>query len=428
MKIMKFTIALLLVHILAGCDSIHHDEKEHDDHDHGAVEKEQVSESKNNAGRFDAFAGLDLGSADQHPEGEIIFSLEQQALVDFATVAAVQRQMRSSLEATGALQASSGGQAMVAAPVSGYLATLETPFPSFGDAVSVGDILVKIVPRLDGEKDPASLDLQVRRSSSSHQLASKELVRLEALFKQGVVPERRVQAARKEEQVAKAELDSAMQRLKQSSSRPDKNNGATTLAVTSPVAGSLDGVYVTPGAYLQEGDPLFHVVNTETLRLEIQVPEADIARLINPQGAWFTVDGFDAPFHIDLAKGDRLVAAGSVVDPQTRTVPLVFEFPNVDNKLRIGMFARANIVVGEPRETIAIPSAAVQEDGGLAVVYVQIHDDAFERRVVELGIRDGDFMEVKRGIKQGEKVVTKGSYLIQLAASGPQEADDGHGH
>lgn len=424
MKIIRLGIVLFLVTLLSGCDLA----QKHDEDDHGVVEKEQAKDSENLSRHNDAFTDLDLGMADKHPEGEIIFSLEQQSLVDFATVAAVMQEMRSSIEATGILQPSPAGLAIVAAPVSGYLTTLETPFPSFGDAVNIGDILVKIVPRLGGETDPASLDLQVRRSSSSHQLASKELSRLETLLIQGVVPERRVQEARKEEQVAQAELDSARQRFKQSSSRPDKNNGAATLAVTSPVAGSLDGVYVTPGAYLQEGDQLFQVINTEKLRLEIRVPEADIASLINPRGAWFTVDGFDTSFHINLAKGDRLVASGSIVDPQSRTVPLVFEFPNIDNKLRIGMFARVHVIVGETREAIAIPTAAVQEHKGLAVVYVQSHDDAFARRVVELGIRDGDFVQVKSGIKPGEKVVTRGSYLIQLAASGPQEAGHGHGH
>ncbi len=428
MKIMNLAIVVLLFNLLVACDMGQQDTEEDSNDNHAAVEKEPFHAGENKSAPIDAFASLNLGAADKHPEGDIIFSLEQQSLVDFATVTAVKQQMRSSIEATGSLQASSGGQAMVAAPVSGYLATLETPFPSFGDRVNPGDILVKIVPRLDGEKDPASLDLQVRRSSSSYQLANKELVRLQFLFEQGVVSERRVQAALKEEQIAKAELDSAKQRFKQSSSRPDKANGATTLAVTSPVVGILDGVYVTPGAYLQEGDALFHVVNTEKLRLAIQVPEADIARLINPQGAWFTVDGFDAPFHVDLAKGDRLLASGSIVDPQTRTVPLVFEFPNVDSQLRIGMFARVNVIVGEAKEAIAIPAAAVQEYGGLAVVYVQSHDDAFERRIVELGICDGDAIEVKRGIEMGDKVVTRGSYLIQLAASGPQEVSDGHGH
>ncbi len=86
------------------------------------------------------------------------------------------------------------------------------------------------------------------------------------------------------------------------------------------------------------------------------------------------------------------------------------------------------MVIGEKKETVAIPTSAVQEYNGLAVVYVQFHDDAFERRVVNLGIQDGDFVEVKKGLKAGDKVVTKGAYLIQLAASGPQVAGHGHAH
>lgn len=432
MKIIKPGIIIfIIILMLAGCDLAHEQHgNEHDDgHDHGAVENDRTQDTaENNSGHNDAFGGLELGTEEEQPAGKIIFSLEQQQLVDFATVAATKREMSSSLKATGVIQAASYGQTIVTAPVSGYLAILETPFPRFGDTVAAGDIMAKIVPSLNGDTDPATLDLEVRRSRSNHQLAGKKLIRLEALFEQGVVPERRVQEARKEEQVAKAELVSAEQRLKQYRSPTEKNNGANALKVTSPINGILDGVYVTPGAYLQEGDALFHVVNTKTLRLEARIPEADIARLMNPRGAWFTVDGFDSPFQIDLARGDRLIALGSVVDSQTRTVPLVFEFPNIDNKLRIGMFARVNVITGVTREAVAIPATAAQEYGGLAVVYVQSHSDAFERRVVDLGIRDGDFVEVKSGINPGEKVVTRGSYLIQLAASGPQEAGHGHAH
>jgi RND family efflux transporter MFP subunit len=183
-----------------------------------------------------------------------------------------------------------------------------------------------------------------------------------------------------------------------------------------------------PGAYLREGDALFHVVNTDTLRLEVKIPEADIARLINPQGAWFTVDGYDKPFQIDFTRGDRLIAMGNVIDPQTRTLPLIFEFRNTENLLRVGMFARAHVIIGEPRESIAVPVSAVQEHNGMSVVYVQHHEDAFERRVVALGIRDGDFVEVRKGIHADENVVAIGAYLIQLAASGPQEAGHGHAH
>lgn len=430
MKIIHFGLIILIVNVLAGCDLAHRliEHKHGESHDHGVTEKEQpINNDQCNSGHRDAFGGLDLNMEDEHPEGEILFSKEQQGLVDFAAVTATKREMRSSIKATGVLQAASYGQAIVTAPVSGYLAKLETPFPRFGDTVATGDLLVKIVPSLNGDTDPASLDLEVRRSRSSHQLASNELIRVEDLFRQGVVPERRVQEARKEAQIAKAELVSAKQRLKQYQ-RPEKQSGDSALKVTSPIDGILDGVYVTSGAYLQEGDALFHVVNTDTLRLEVKIPEADVARLTNPQGAWFTVDGFDKPFQVDLAKGDRLIAVGSTIDRQTRTVPLVFEFLNTENALRVGMFAQVNVVIGEPRESIAIPASAVQEHNGMSVVYIQTHKDAFERRVVNLGIRDGGFIEIKKGILPGENVVTIGAYLIQLAASGPQIAGHGHAH
>lgn len=430
MNIIKFGLIALTIIILAGCDQAHHPgEDNHEGHDHEMTEK-QLSQSTDSheSQHSDAFGGIDLDMEEEHPAEEIIFSEEQQRLVDFAVVTASKKKIRSSLQATGVIQASSYGQTIVTAPVSGYLATLETPFPRFGDNVSTGDIIAEIIPSLNDDSDPATLDLEVRRTRSGHQLAVNELTRVETLFKQGIVPEKRVQEARKEEQVANAELTSAEQRLKQFQSRPETKNDDTSLKVTSPINGTLDGVYVTPGVYLQEGDVLFHVVNTDILRLEVKIPEADVARLINPQGAWFIVDGFDTPFHIDLAKGGRLIAIGSVIDPQTRTIPLVFEFPNTDNALRMGMFAKVNVVIGEPKESIAIPASAIQEYTGLSVVYVQFHADAFERRVVNLGIRDGDFVEVKKGLLANEKVVTKGAYLIQLAASGPQEAGDGHAH
>ncbi len=431
MNIKRLGIIALFIFFLAGCDLAHRfSEDEHDkSHDHGATAKKQTGNV--DAGNFrheDAFGGLELDMEDGHPEGEIVFSVEQQGLVDFATVSATKKEMRSSLPATGVIQASSYGQTIVTAPVSGYLAALDIPFPRFGDKVRTGDVIAKIVPSLNGDSDPASLDLAVQKARSGYQLAKKELVRVEALFEQGIVPEKRLQEAIKEEQVARAELTSAEQRFKQYQSRPEKHNGDTALKVTSPIDGILDGVYVTPGAYLREGDALYHVVNTETLRLEVKIPEADVARLINPRGAWFTVDGFDIPFQIDLAKGHRLIAMGNVIDPQTRTVPLIFEFPNTDNALRMGMFARVHVITGEPRESIAIPASAVQEHNGMSVVYVQTHKDAFERRVINLGIRDGSFIEVKKGIYPGENVVTTGAYLVQLAASGPQVAGHGHAH
>ncbi|TBV80703.1 MAG: efflux RND transporter periplasmic adaptor subunit [Desulfobulbaceae bacterium] len=380
----------------------------------------------------DAFAVLDLAAAvHEHPEGQINFTVEQQQMVDFAVVTVEKSELYFSLPVFGTLKAAAGREANIRAPVSGYLSSSKDGFPRFGDKISKGGGLVKIVPSLGEETDPASLDLEVRRSRANYQLAGKELDRLEILLGQGAVSEQMVQEARRTEQVAQAEHDAAISRFKRYFTRPreGKSSEAAALVVSSPITGILDGVYVTPGAYLQEGDTLFHVVDTSWLQLTARIPEADISRLLNPRGAWFTVDGFVAPFKIDLEQhGDRLVTLGSVVDPGSRTVPLVFEFPNVDNKLRIGMFAQVNVIVGETREAIAVPVAALQRVGGLSVVYVQTGSETFERRMVRLGVRDRDLVEIKDGVSLGEKVVTRGSYFVQLAAVGAQEIGHGHAH
>ncbi len=450
MSSLKFAATLLALALLAGCDFGHsHEDGGHgEEHDHGATENTSGHAEEHGHGdahahddgqahgnegmaHRDAFGGLDELDGlfeEDHAGATITFTREQQRQVDFATAEAQQRQMRPSLAVTGILKATGGGEAHVVAPVSGYLAPSDAPFPRFGDHVQKGQALLKIVPRIGGEVDPASLELALSRARSTHQLAVQELKRLEELLELEAVPARRVAEAQKEEKVARAEMEAAKRRLNQYRARPGSNAEAAAITVPSPINGKLDGVFVTPGAYLQEGAPLFHVIDTERLRLEARIPEPDIGRLTNPRGAWFEAEGFDAPFEIDLEKGDRMIALGSKVDPRSRTVPLVFEFPNVKGQLRIGMFVRAHVLIGEEREAIGIPVAAIEENAGQAVAYVQRDPETFERRILTLGIRDGEYVEVLSGLSAGESVVTQGSYLVQLAASGPQEAGHGHAH
>lgn len=424
LKLVKITAILSALWILASCGFAHSQEEKNT---HGN------ETARVNKGEFhrDAFGGLaELGGLveDAPSAGTITFSVEQQRQVEFAIAEARPQRLRSSLEVTGILKAAGDGEAHVVAPVSGYLAPSEASFPRFGDRVKKGQALLKVVPRIGGEADPASLELALSRARFTHQLAAQELERLGKLVQLEAVPTRRVAEAQKEEKVARAELDAAQRRMKQYQTRPENDAGATAMTVASPINGKLDGVFVAPGAYLQEGAPLFHVVDIERLRLEARIPEPDIGRITNPSGAWFEVEGFDSPFEVDLDKGDRMIALGNVVDPRSRTVPLVFEFPNPDGKLRIGLFVRARVLVGEARNAIAIPFTAIKENGGQPVVYLQRGPESFERRTLTLGIRDGEYVEVVSGLSAGDQVVTQGSYLVQLAASGPQKAGHGHAH
>ena len=114
-----------------------------------------------------------------------------------------------------------------------------------------------------------------------------------------------------------------------------------------------------------------------------------------------------------------------MVDPATRTLPVIFEFAP-DTQLPIGMAVQAQVFAGGARDAVAIPASSVLDEGGMAVVFVQAGGESFERQTVRLGAREGDWVEVLDGLTPGQRVVSRGAYLLKLASL--QTGEIGHGH
>lgn len=385
-------------------------------------------------GTYRVFPDQDSAAAAQPPEeeagDEISFLKEQQWKVEFATAEIAARKLRASVAATGLIKARKDGEALIGAPTAGHLLATEA-FPRIGTRVSASQPLAIILPRVAGEQvDVASLDLAVQRARSEHEFAARERKRLEQLVTQRAASQRALNEAENQERVAKAELVAATERL----ARYQRTLGSegvaesTGIKVRSPIAGTLAEILVAAGSYVEEGDPMFHVIDTARLWLEANVAEADLGRLPQPQGAWFTVEGFERTFAIDPAAGGQVVAFGKVVDPVRRTVPLVFEFPNPDGLLRVGMFAEVRVWAGQSVDDLAIPASAIVDEAGQDVAYAMRGGESFERRVLRLGIRDGDYVQVLTGLEPGERIVIRGAYLVRLAGASPAAAGHGHAH
>lgn len=356
----------------------------------------------------------------------ISFLLEQQWQVDFALETVRQHTLQESIAATGVVRARSDGKAQIHAPTAGHLLTSGTAFPHTGMAVKQGQILAVIAPHLAGNADFASLELAVQKARLQYQFTVHERKRLEDLFEQKAAPEHRVAEARKEEAIAKAELEAAQRRLAQYQIlSPDKFAG---VPVRTPIDGIVAQVHVVPGSYLEVGEALFQVVQPDRLWLEARIAEADLGRLRNPTAAWFEVAGFAQPFRIKPEQGGRRVAFSKVIDAVSRTTPLIFEFPNPNQVLRIGMFAQVHVLMGKEVNDIAIPRSALVDHNGQTVVYVLLGGESFERRIVQLGIRDGNYVQVRKGLTVGERIVTRGAYLVHLAAASPAVSGEGHVH
>jgi multidrug efflux pump subunit AcrA (membrane-fusion protein) len=122
----------------------------------------------------------------------------------------------------------------------------------------------------------------------------------------------------------------------------------------------------------------------------------------------------------------RLVFVGIQVDTATRTVPLIYEVKNPENRLRIGQSVNLFVETSRAEDTLAIPSAAIVEEDGRPIAFVQAGGETFQKRDLTLGIRDGGWVQVLSGITEGERVVTKGAYAVRLASV--SSAIPAHGH
>lgn len=394
-----------------------------------SLESDDISDV-HDLGVVTVFEDLNAALAEEYEEeeeGEISFLKEQQWPLGFASEEVAELPLRPSLSVSGTLRARSSGEVRVTAPAAGRLVTAGNAFPRIGAEVKRDQILVSLAPRLAGGEDIATLELAVTRTGLDVEQARQEKVRLEGLLAEGAVPERRVVAARHDAERAQAELTAAQLRLDQSKrvQRAGAAGSKGGITVRSPIEGTLVEVGVVPGMFLEADREMFHIVNLDKLWLELHVPEASIGQYPPASGAWFEVEGFKEPFEVD---GDRLVSTGGVVDPKTRTVPVLFEVDNPNRSLRVGMFARAQLLTGAPITGLAIPREAVIDDNGQDIVFVHTAGESLERRIVDLGIRDGDLVQVTQGVRPGERVVTRGAFMVKLAASSTEAPAHGHAH
>lgn len=367
-----------------------------------------------------------------HPEaeedgGEISFLKEQQWKMAFSTHVVEKATLRPSFPALARIEARPDGEVTVSAPATGRLVASSEPLPLVGSAVESGDLLARFVPRLESGADVASLDLAVSAARLDLEHAQRERERLEGLFADGAVPERRVLEARHQESMARASLDAAKRRTGQFKrvQRTGGKGSGSSIEIRTPLSGTVLEVHGVAGALVEDGAPLFRVVDPSALWLSARVPEVDAGRIADVAGAWFQPPGAEQTLEVGA---DALVTRGGLVDEETRTVTVVFAVPNPESDLRVGSRVQAHLYAGEPVEAVAVPERAVLHDAGLPIVFVQSGGESFQRRQVRTGVRDRGRIEIVEGLAPGERVVVEGAYAVKLATASTSPPAHGHAH
>ena len=400
--------------------------------------------------------------ADSQPDvpNGVPFLLESQWRISLLMAKATRRPLVNRLQVPGEIHALQGSAAVVSPPVSGLLSLPPSGrLPRVGEQVEVGQVLALIEPPLPVAQQVQSLGIELSLRSFDLDMKRLEAERAVVLAKTRVdFAQRayeRITALRSKELGTKQQLEKAEQDLRlaesektaadtmkasydQAGAKLDKfrtqsqqglSAEALRLPLIAPITGVVVAAHYVEGEHLDAHTETLRLVNTDDVLLVARVSEFDLSHVPNNPAALMTLPAYPGRrFEILGAGTGQLLDIGRVVDAQTRSVQIRYRLPNPQGLFRIGMFADVFLETESVLTALAVPEDAIVTDRGQAVLFVLVHGELFERREVSLGIRDGGFVEVKRGLADGERVVTRGAYAVKLAALSPESFSHGHAH
>jgi membrane fusion protein, heavy metal efflux system len=364
-----------------------------------------------------ASGGEDAGAAGTS------FLKEQQWSLDFGTAVVAEQALRESIRVPARIDPRPDGAADVVAPLNGRLTMVANV--ALGAPVQRGQELARLLPPPAVPGDLPQLQRSVSEAQTGLTLATRDRERAERLTAAGAAPAKRLDEARAAEEQAKARVTAAEASLAQYNAA--RSGGATEAAglfiVRAPLAGIVAQRQAAPGANVEAGRVLFQIVDAAQVVIVGQIPENEAARARVAKSAELEVQGRDGRI-----PAGRLIGSGQVLDAQSRTVPITFAFDNRAPALPVGQTAFLHLLLETAAAKPVVPAGAVVDDAGRPIVFVQTEGETFERRAVTLGPRTADLVQVLDGVKPGERVVTKGAYLVRLASLSTSVPAHGHVH
>jgi RND family efflux transporter MFP subunit len=200
--------------------------------------------------------------------------------------------------------------------------------------------------------------------------------------------------------------------------------------VTAPVSGRVSRYYVTVGNLVQAGDLiggtlLTTIVSVDPMYAYFDVDEHTVLRVkqLIREGKAGRPDEVELPVWLGLANEDGYPHRGAVnfidnqVNSKTGTLKVRGVFPNKDEALSPGYFARVRVPIGVPHTALLLSERALDTDQGRKVVYVVDGDNRVVTRPVRLGAMHDGLREITDGLKAGERVIVDG--LLQIRPGVP---------
>lgn len=295
------------------------------------------------------------------------------------------RPMERVVHVVGALAARE--EATISAQVAGQL---EKTYVDVGDRMKTGQEIA-LIDTTSYEAFANASGANLTRANASAANAAQNLKRIQDLQKEKIASTSDLDAAvadaaRTQAEVKAAEANDAVVRLNLDHSR-----------VKAPFDGVIAERLASAGDYLAIGTPILRLVQTDPLRLRLEVPERESVAVLVGQNVRVTVEG-----DTNIYRG-QLARIAPAIRADNRMLLVEADVPNPGG-LRAGFFARAEVVVNEREEVASVPAKALITFAGLEKVVV-VKDGKAAEKTVTTGRRENSWVEIVSGLGAGETVV-----------------------
>jgi RND family efflux transporter MFP subunit len=311
---------------------------------------------------------------------------------------AVKKQFRPFIEATGTLNPFE--EVSIGAEIDGIIKTVKA---DEGTAVSKGMLLATID------------DIEYNQGVLSAQAALKQV---DASLANTKIEFSRKDALYKEELVTKQQYDDISTRLTLAESDVEKARAALSIAkqklaktkIYAPLSSRVKEKLASEGDFVKNGTRLFTLIQPNPLKLRFSVSERDVGKMKVGQDVLVKVDAFP-----DREFSGKVSIVFPSLEEKTRTLSIEALVPDKEGVLKPGLFARVILYTGGMKDTVVVPITAILYEGDKIKAYV-VEGDKAKERLVRLGNKYGEEIEITEGIIEGEKVVTAGQQGLSEGA------------
>jgi len=333
-------------------------------------------------------------------------SADEKEAIEIETVEASFMPLKSHLQAMGKVLAHPLRKAIVSYAFPARISQIHV---RIGDWVKNGQRLVTVQSEEVGKAKS-----EFYKAQADHELAKVNFEREKRLFDRGVGAKKNFLTTEAEFKVAQANLNAAEKKLhvlgfteEQVKTISETHQINPIITLFAPIRGKIIDNKAILGAMIDQETEILTIMDPTVLCIDAEIYEKDIAKIRIGQDVEVSVPAYPGETFIG-----KICYISDVLHEGTRTITVRTEVENKGFKLKPGMFADIKIFLNHQSQALVVPKEAILDEKDEKIVFIK-REGKYLLQIVETGTHEKDYVEILRGLQEGDIVVTKGNYQLK---------------